>query len=779
MVIKAEDYVRKLMSQNSNNLQVTKRVKQLQKKVKNNMQKSWAGWSDYGSVLNEETKDWPLVVRKAMAIKSKLENVPVGLWEGQLIAGSFKLVEKGLMLDGDLPDYATSSEHKKAAEYGFSEWSTIGHIVPDYSKLLTKGIRGILKKIEEKKESTSDPEKVNFLEAAKISLKGLKIFSERYARLCHKLAPKETDDKRKRELKQMAKDLEYAPFEPAENLSQALNSIWLTHLAFQLTRNHLAVGRLDQLIAPYLIKDLKTGRLDLNSAQELIDCFFLKFNERAQDNDITEENIDLEKAQKNKDESWKNRTPFDHNTQKENIRDNIDATNHWLQNVIVGGVKPEDGSDATNLATIMALESFHRNQMTNPCTTVRFHSGSPDYLYDMVGEVLITGGGLPAIFNDEAIIPSLVKNNFPLKAARDYTNDGCWEVLVPGKTDFYFDRFNMLKCLEWTLNHGCSRIDGKKEAPDQGDPKEFSSFAEVMAKFQDSLEYVLQGIMDKISNRFGKRALITPTPLLSTLLEGPIENGQDMMAGGTRFKTYGLIGEGLSHLIDSLAAMKKVIFEEQQAGMEDLITALDNNFAGYTDLHEKLKQAPKYGNNDPYADQIGQRVLSYFTEKVDELNQQYEKINFLPGVGTFSWYIAIGEGLGPSPDGRLKAEPVSSNFSPSVGAATKGVTGAINSFSKMNLDELPVGSPVDLRISSKLVTGSGGQKRLTGLLKTFIEKGGNMLTLSVADVETLKEAQKEPDDYENLRVRMGGWSAYFTMLSEEQQEHHIRKQESL
>ncbi|MFW6269990.1 MAG: pyruvate formate lyase family protein, partial [Bacillota bacterium] len=404
---------------------------------------------------------------------------------------------------------------------------------------------------------------------------------------------------------------------------------------------------------------------------------------------------------------------------------------------------------------------------------------SPMFLYEMVSEVLITGGGLPAIFNDEVIISSLIKKGFPEEEARDYTNDGCWEVIVPGKTDFYFDRFNMLKCLEWTLNRGHSRIDDKKEAPDPGDPDEFSSYEKVMKKFQNLLDYELKGIMDKISNNFGKRSMIAPTPFLSALLEGPIEQGKDMTAGGARFITYGLIGEGLSHLIDSLAAIKKVIFEENKAKMSDLIKALDNNFEGYEELWEKLQDAPKYGNNNPYADQIGERIINYFTNKVDKLNSQYDKINFLAGVGTFSWYIAIGEGLGPSPDGRKEAEQVSSNFSPSVGVASKGVTGALNSFTKMNLEDLPVGSPVDLRISSKLVTGHGGQERLTGLLKSFIEMGGNMLTLSVADIETLRKAQKNPQDYQHLRVRMGGWSAYFTMLSREQQEHHIQKQENL
>jgi formate C-acetyltransferase len=342
----------------------------------------------------------------------------------------------------------------------------------------------------------------------------------------------------------------------------------------------------------------------------------------------------------------------------------------------------------------------------------------------------------------------------------------------------------MLRCLEWTLNHGKSRMDGKTEAPDFGDPSAFESYDEVYKVFLQELGYVIDGLMEKNCRIFGTRAAIAPVPLLSALLDGPIETGSDMTQSGAKYITYGLIAEGVSHVIDSLAAIKKIVFEENIATMGELIKALDDNFEGHENLRQKLLAAPKYGRNQKEADETGKRLIDDFAGITAELNKKYDTMIFLPGAGTFSWYIAIGEGCSASPDGRKSGEPVSSNFSPSAGVATRGVTGAILSQASCDMTNLPVGSPNDLRIAGKLVADNGilsgaGYERLKGLLKSFVSLGGNMLTLSVADTSVLRDAQKNPENHRDLRVRMGGWSAYFTMLSPEQQEHHIKKEEEI
>ncbi|MCL2057875.1 MAG: hypothetical protein FWH01_02290 [Oscillospiraceae bacterium] len=796
-------------------LRTNERVREINKSIRSSMLRQKHGGPGAGSVLSLPGADGePLIVRNALAVKMKLSTVPIAIWPGQLIPGSIALPGSDVLLCGSLPEYATPNEVAAAAARGIGVGSIVGHIAPSYPKLLKKGASGIKRDAEryiqtlqsegaggvagaggargaegsESRKSTAGAARagdaegsIAFYRACAIVMEALELFAHRHAALCEELAAGEAgevDAERCAELARMAADLRVAPGGPPETFTQAVTAIWLTHLAFQLTGNHLAIGRFDQHVYPYLEADLANGTITMDEAQEIVDCFFLKFNERSVDNSIPYQNTDFDKARERNEAKWAERTPFDHSTQRVNARDNVDATNHWLQNVIIGGTKP-DGGDAVNAVTYMCLDAFDKNRMTNPCLTVRLSSGSPDEIYKKSCETLLNGGGLPAFFNDDAIIPALVKWGIAIEDARDYTNDGCWEIIIAGQNDFYFDRFNMLRCLEWALNRGKSRVDGKQEAPDPGDAAAFATYDKVYGTFLDELFFELDGLMAKNHREFGSRYGIAPVPLLSALLAGPMELGDDMTRAGAKYVTYGLIAEGVSHVIDSLAAIKKVIFEDGAATMAELIMALDDNFEGHDALRAKLLAAPKYGRNDKYADDIGKDVFDMFAEKVAELNKKYTNMIFLPGAGTFSWYIAIGEGCGPSPDGRLANEAVSSNLSPSTGAATRGVTGSILSHAAFDMGNLPVGSPTDLRLSSKHVEGEAGMARLISIVKSFVSLGGNMLTLTIADTGLLRKAQAEPENYRDLRVRMGGWSAYFTMLSKEQQEHHIKKEEEV
>ncbi|MCL2772843.1 MAG: hypothetical protein FWD71_05785 [Oscillospiraceae bacterium] len=769
---------------------MSKRIENLKKSIQASMLRPKTWLSETESVFEKfpGIEEKSLIIRNAEAVRIKFSTVPMCIWERQLIAGSIVIPanddgESDIIISGSLPDYATAEEKKAASLQGLSVGYIVGHIVPSYPKLLKYGTSGIKKDAMERLEKAASESKA-FYEAVAIVMDALEILAGRYSKYCRELSNKEIDPVRKHELSEMAADLAFAPKNPPETFTQAVTSIWLTHFAFQLTGNNLAIGRFDQHVWQYLKSDLENGRINMEKAQEIVTCFFLKFNERSIDNSIVYKNTNFEEENKRNEASWAKRSPFAHSTQRNNARDNVDATNHWLQNVIIGGVNPQDGKDASNPVTYMCLEAFDVNRMTNPCLTLRLFSGTPEELYTKACEVLVNGGGLPAFFNDEAIIPALTKWGISIEDARDYTNDGCWEIIIAGRNDFYFDRFNMLRCLEWTLNNGKSRMDGKKEAPDFGDPLSFTSYESVYNAFLRELEYEIDGLMEKNCRIFGTRAAIAPVPLLSALLDGPMENGFDMTHSGAKYITYGLIAEGVSHVIDSFAAIKKTLFEDGEITMEELLTALDNNFEGHDHLRQKLLSAPKYGRNQKEADEIGAHIINDFADKVAELNKKYDTMIFLPGAGTFSWYIAIGEGCAASPDGRKSGEPVSSNLSPSAGAATRGVTGAILSHASFDMTNLPVGSPNDLRIAGRLVANAGeltpeGRARLTGLLKSFVNLHGNMLTLSVADTSVLREAQKKPENYRDLRVRMGGWSAYFIMLSAEQQEHHIMKQEEL
>ena len=445
----------------------------------------------------------------------------------------------------------------------------------------------------------------------------------------------------------MASNLRQVPGGPAKTFWQALQSVWLLHMVFHASMNPNAMGRLDQYVWPYLAEDLEAGVLDLVGAAELVDCFCLKFNERAQ---ATE--AQRPEARRSSDNEPRRRTRNTTSSEMGTHRDQLDATNHWLQNIVVGGIRP-DGTDGTNPLTALLLDSYHRNEMTNPLVTVRVHRGSPDALIQRACEILKAGGGMPAVFNDEVIVPDLEGIGIPTFDARDYTNDGCWEVIIPGRTDFRFQRLSLMLCLEWALNRGRSRMDDHPSGIDTGDPRQFPSYDAVWQAFLAQVDVLVGRLVARVAETINDRHSIAPVPLLSALVEGAIASRRDMTAGGAKFRTFGMLAESAAHTIDSLVAIKTVVFEDQTITMSELCDALDADFRGYESLRAQLLAAPKYGNDDERADTVGRAMVTAFTEIVAKHAEAHrDRITFPCGVATFGWYIGIGQGLGASPDGR-------------------------------------------------------------------------------------------------------------------------------
>jgi formate C-acetyltransferase len=714
----------------------------------------------------------PLPVRKALAVALKLAHMPADLWRGQLFAGSMTLEDPRIHAEWGFPDYTTEEERARAAKRWVSIHSVFGHIVPDYPSLLSRGLSGIRAQAEAALADAANDNEVAFLRSVMVALDGVMDYAARLAQHCAQEAENEPEAGRAAELRHISANLRQVPAGPAQSFWQALQSVWLLHMVFHSTMDGNAMGRLDQYVWPYLEADLTSGALTMEQAAELVDCFCLKFNERAQT--LEEQRPD---AREPESVDPSKRTRHYTSSQIGTQRDDVDATNHWLQNIVVGGLTP-DYEDGTNPLTYLLLDSYRRNQMTNPLLTVRVHRDSPQELLRFASEVLKEGGGMPALFNDEALIPALERLGIPQADARDYTNDGCWEVIIPGRTDFRFQRLSVMLCVEWALNRGRSRLDGAQQGPDTGDPRAFASYDEVCSAFLTQLDAMVGRVVQDVVNSIDDRSIIAPVPLLSALIEGCIESRKDMTAGGAKHRTFGMLAEGAAHAIDSITAIKAVIFEQQQATMAELCDALDCNFEGHAALRHTLLSAPKYGNDDEAADAVGRAMLEAFTSLVAKHAEAYlATVRFPAGVGTFSWYVGIGEGLGASPDGRGAGEPVSSNFSPALGRDMHGIPGAILSYSKMPHDRLPAGAPLDLRIGRRLVEGDEGTDRMAALIRSFVDTGGCIMTLTVADTEELRAAQREPDKHRSLRVRMGGWCAYFTMLSQEQQEHHIRRQD--
>lgn len=749
----------------------TPRVADLRRRVRAAMERPPIAWT-CPERIDAGYMGEPLPVRKARAIALKLGAMPTDLWEGQLFAGSMTIEDPRVHCERGFPDYTTAEERIRAAERGLTIRSVFGHIVPDYARLLERGLGGIMEDAAMQRAAAVTADERAFLDSLGIALQAVIDYAERLAERCEREAAACEDPARAADFAQMGANLRQAPAGPARTFWQALQAVWLLHMVFHATMNGNAMGRLDQYVWPYLRDDLAAGRLDLERAAELTDCFCCKFNERATTTeDLRPENRPAE------DPDPTARTRHYTSSQIAVRRDSLDATNHWLQNIVVGGLTPE-GEDGTNPLTYLLLESYRRNKMTNPLLAVRLHRASPEALVRYTCEVLKEGGGMPALFNDEELVPALERIGIPTPEARDYTNDGCWEVIIPGRTDFRFLRLSMMLCLEWALNRGVPRQGGPAKGIDTGDPRAFVSYDDVWRAFLAQMDAMVGRVVRDVVETINERHTIAPVPLLSALIDGAIESRRDMTAGGARYRTFAMLAESAAHAIDSLVAIKKVIFEERRATMAELCDALDADFEGHTALRNALQAAPKHGNDDPYADAVGRATIDAFTETVARHARAHEGlIKFPCGVGTFSWYIGIGEGLGASPDGRLAGEPVSSNFSPALGRDRHGIPGAILSYAAMHRANLPAGGPLDLRLNRHLVQGEEGTGRMAALVRSFVETGGNMMTLTVVDTEELRAAQRDPDSYRSLRVRMGGWCAYFTMLGREQQDHHIRRQE--
>lgn len=750
------------------------------------------GWEPAEDLLADPSfAALPLILRKARAVKYLLDNMPIHIYDDELIVGNFvaKKHKKAF------PNYAKPEEAAAAAERELSIQSVYGHAVPQYSRVLSKGLSGIIADAQQRIAEIQSGKNgvapmsptpiaedvaqgVDFLEAVIIVCQAVIDWAHRYAALAEHMAGDRADARRAAELRRIAAACRWAPEHQPRSFQEALQGFWFVHAALHNTLTHSACGRFDQFVYPYFKMDYEAGRLDLAAAQELVDSLWIKFNERAIiDREIAETKVDGAAIERRMAALRKKGIDPNAGTdpyERLQARDSVDATNHWLQNIILAG-QNEKGEDVSNEVTYLCLNSLQKLEVTNPVVSLRLHRDSPPELVRRCAEVIRSGGGMPAIFNDEALIPALQKVGFPLEHARDYTNDGCWEVIVPGRTEFRFTRLGLLRCLEWALNRGRSLLDDEQEAPDTGDPAQFATFDELYAAFWKHVERWITFIVEGRTSNYGAPGMIAPDPLFSATLEGPVERARDVTVGGARYIHQALIGEGISHTADSLAAIRRLVYEEKRLTMADLAKLLRENFAGQEDFRQLLvRYVPKFGNDEEYVDSIYADIVRTFSKTVRKQAAAHPWMTFSQGMGTFSWYIAIGEGLGASADGRVAKAPVASNCSPSAGADLNGPAAAIRSFTKADLTDLATGSPLDLRLPASLFKGEEGLDRLTALLRSFVDMKGNIMTITVSDAATLRAAQREPERYRGLRVRMGGWSAYFIALSKEQQEYHIK-----
>jgi pyruvate-formate lyase len=445
---------------------------------------------------------------------------------------------------------------------------------------------------------------------------------------------------------------------------------------------------------------------------------------------------------------------------------------------MLSGLTP-DGKDATNELTYLIIEVTNELELIDPLLSVRLHKNSPKEIVRATAKALAKGGAQPTVFNDDVLVPGLVKwLGVPLEDARDYSNDGCWEAIPQGRTEFGYGHIEVLLSLESLLNRGKSFLNNNEIGPDSGDLSKFTTFEELYKAYKDQVRQRIDIALKNKLEYYDDVHKIAPIPFLSGIMEDCLKNGRDITQRGARYRFYAPLVTGFSHTVDSLAVIKKVVYEEKMISLKELVEVLRNNWEGQERLRQYcLNRVPKYGNDNDYTDDIGKDLLTFYTDYIYEWNGKIDWLILTPGIGTFENYPRFGYVCGASADGRFSQGPISSNYSPSVGRDTSGPTAVLKSATKFDLGRLNDGCPVDMKIS---FSGEKDEKKydiLENFIRSFVALGGNILTITTVSVKTLKAAQKEPEKHASLRVRLGGLTAYFVQLAKPQQDEYINRTE--
>ena len=750
------------------------------------------------NILNDENKDEPIVVRKGISSKFLGENLPVWIKPDELIVGNPNMNSVGFGMV--VPKYATPEEEEYGKKFKLNEKSVWGHHPPHWEKVLQVGFKGIIAEIDEKLseellKAEPDEKSVAEYRAMLTSIEGVIIFAKRHADVALKMSANEKDPQRKAELLQIYKNCSKVPYEPAETLWEALQAYWFTYCMVNSGGEFVPLGRVDQNIYPYYKADMDAKKITREFAKDLMGSFLAKCNERVcQDTKKCENHYDfgifsqgvpiefsndMEETGGHESGSYDSRKLMwrdDENPYSEHNFNFGQSANDWLMNMVIGGLRP-DGEDGTTDVSFDLLELRFEMDFVMPTLSARVSSKTPEEFYKALGNCLKHAQGEPAIYNDDLIIPGFVEIGVPLEDARNYTNDGCWECLIPGKSHFSYAHVQNLRCLEWVLTRGVTLLTNEQDGLDTGDLSQYKTFDEFYAAYCKQVNTQIDMQVEKRLENLGLSNSVAPDPLISTIFDGCISKGRDLTDRCIVPYTFHLVViTGLSDTVDSLAAIKKLVFEDKTATLEDFRDAVKNNWEGYDELYYQVRnKTPRYGNDDSYADEILVNVIKDFENRIVTWREKQDEIMIPCGIGTFENYAALGWNLAASPDGRKAREALAPNYAPTAGMDIEGPTAVIKSATKPDLMRYYCGCPLDISLNANDFQGDVGTLRMVGIIKSFCQLGGCIATITTCDIEELEDAKIHPEAHRNLMVRMGGLSAYFIAMSPAQQENIIQR----
>lgn len=635
----------------------------------------------------------------------------------------------------------------------FQEQRAPGHTVLGY-KMFHTGFIDLKKEIAAAAAALdfrNDPqayERSEELKAMDIACDAIIMYAGRHAEKLEAMASEEKDAARKTELQKMAAVCRRVPANAPETFHEMLQHYWFIHLGVVTELNpwdSFNPGRLDQHLWPVYRKGVESGALTPDEAYELLGCFWVKFN-----NHPSPPKMGV--------------TAQESNT----------YTDFCLINL--GGVKP-DGTDAVNPMTHILLDVIQDMRILQPSSMVQVSRKNPDSFVHKALDIIKTGFGQPSVFNTEAIIQELLRQGKSIVDARNGGASGCVETGAFGTECYWLTGyFNLVKILEVTLNNGFDPRTGVQVGPKTGDPASFSTFEEFMLAYREQINFFAD-VKVRGNNVIEKTfAIHLPVPFLSLLLEDCIANGKDYNAGGARYNTTYIQGVGLGSITDILTSIRFNIYERKRFTWNEMLSALKNNFEGAEQMqYDMIYNTPKYGNDDDYADAQAVSVFEFFHDAVSGRPTPrggIHRINMLPTTS----HVYFGNVTGATPDGRKAWVPLSEGISPFQGVDRQGPTAVIKSASK--LDHLRTGGTLlNQKFSPEFFEDEGSYQKLTALIRSYFSLDGHHIQFNVVNAETLRDAQKHPELYRDLIVRVAGYSDYFNDLGEDLQNEIIRRTE--
>ncbi len=797
----------------------------------------------------KSTEGMSIYIRKSKAFRALCEKLPVVIRDDELIVGCNSTIKRGCQtypefsnkwLEDEFDTIATRSAdpfyisdeakvklkeiHKYWQGKTTSELATsymapetlaaidhniftvgnyffngIGHVSADYDKVLKIGYKGIynLAKAERDKCSISDSDyatRYYFLTSVMECCEAAIIFAKRYSTAAREMAANCTNIDRRNELMTIAEICDRVPENGAQSFHEACQSFWFVQLLIQTESNGHSVspGRFDQYMYPYYEKDLESGKITRETAQELIDCVWVKLNS-------------LNK-----------------------VRDALSAEGFagysMFQNLIVGG-QDIHGIDATNDLSYMCISASMHVNLPQPSLSMRVWNGTPHDLLAKAAELTKTGIGLPAYYNDEVIIPALISRGLSLQDARNYCVIGCVEPQSPGKTDGWHDAafFNMLRPLELVFSNGVDK--GVQVGPRTGELDNFDTYDKLFDAYKKQMNYAIELLVNADNAVDVAHMQLCPLPFLSSMVSDCIGKGKSAQEGGATYNFTGPQGFGIANVADGLYAINELVYKTRTVTLEQYADAIRNNFgmpyhdayaknltvdvvkeialkgyevsetqiaeiynqikennidpgrkAEYQSLYEKIKALPKFGNDIDEVDYLGREVAYTYTKPIEKYTNPRGGI-YHAGLYPVSANVPLGLQTGATPDARLAGTPIADGVSPVAGSDVSGPTASANSVAKLDHGIASNGTLFNMKFHPSALKGTSGIEAFISLIRAYFDQKGMHMQFNVVSRETLRDAQLHPENYKNLVVRVAGYSALFTTLSKSLQDDIINRTE--